>query len=220
VCAAGGAPLAFVDPDDAPRGVAYEAHIAATGRVPTRLVPHDLYNAIVWLALPRLKRRLNALQAEAIARAGIGPARGLVRDAATLLDENGALIVTRDAVLPALLRARAWRAAFVEQRARWAQARVIVVGHALLEKLDAPYKAITAHVRVIAADADAPLAAIDAAAAASLDESLAPASLLPLPVLGVPGWWPANAEPAFYDDGAVFRSAPVWARGAAGRPRG
>nr|WP_265343094.1 MULTISPECIES: DUF3025 domain-containing protein [Burkholderia] len=28
----------------------------------------------------------------------------------------------------------------------------------------------------------------------------------PLPVLGVPGWCDANAEAAFYDDPAVFRS--------------
>jgi len=27
----------------------------------------------------------------------------------------------------------------------------------------------------------------------------------PLPVLGVPGWWPANADHRFYDDPAVFR---------------
>ncbi|MBN3821090.1 DUF3025 domain-containing protein, partial [Paraburkholderia sp. Se-20369] len=30
--------------------------------------------------------------------------------------------------------------------------------------------------------------------------------LSPLPVLGVPGWCAENAEPAFYDDPAVFRS--------------
>ena len=28
---------------------------------------------------------------------------------------------------------------------------------------------------------------------------------LPLPVLGVPGWWDANEAPGFYDDNAVFR---------------
>ena len=32
--------------------------------------------------------------------------------------------------------------------------------------------------------------------------------LCPLPLLGVPGWWPANADPAFYDDASVFRSRP------------
>ena len=27
----------------------------------------------------------------------------------------------------------------------------------------------------------------------------------PLPILGVPGWWAANADPLFYDDADVFR---------------
>lgn len=27
----------------------------------------------------------------------------------------------------------------------------------------------------------------------------------PLPVLGIPGWWGANENPAFYDDPQVFR---------------
>ena len=27
----------------------------------------------------------------------------------------------------------------------------------------------------------------------------------PLPVLGVPGWWPDNAKLGFYDDAEVFR---------------
>lgn len=28
---------------------------------------------------------------------------------------------------------------------------------------------------------------------------------LPLPVLGVPGWWNSNEQIGFYDDAAVFR---------------
>ncbi|MFG5409680.1 DUF3025 domain-containing protein [Piscinibacter sakaiensis] len=42
-----------------------------------------------------------------------------------------------------------------------------------------------------------------------LDVAMAPPRHRPLPVLGVPGWWPANADPAFYDDPAVFRPAPA-----------
>ena len=34
---------------------------------------------------------------------------------------------------------------------------------------------------------------------------LSPRLLLPLPVLGIPGWWPANENPGFYADTAVFR---------------
>jgi hypothetical protein len=34
-----------------------------------------------------------------------------------------------------------------------------------------------------------------------------PADLFPLPVLGIPGWWPANENASFYDDREIFRPA-------------
>ena len=55
--------------------------------------------------------------------------------------------------------------------------------------------------------------ALDAWLACDLQPSrLAAKPFSPLPVLGVPGWWPENADPAFYDDGAVFRPARSTAR--------
>ena len=36
-------------------------------------------------------------------------------------------------------------------------------------------------------------------------QRLAAKGHLPLPVLGVPGWWPDNEMPAFYEDERVFR---------------
>jgi hypothetical protein len=204
VATASGRPIEFVAACDARTGRAYEAHIAATGRVPTRLNRHDLFNALVWLAFPRTKARLNALQAGAIARDGIGGRRGPLRDAATLFDENGALLVTAGPDLPALLRARHWKAAFVNRRGDWDSVRVWVFGHALMDKLVAPYKAITAHVLAIDLPAGAALAEVDLALAARLDERFDPTELLPLPMLSVPGW-SGNAEPIYYDDAAVFR---------------
>jgi hypothetical protein len=44
-----------------------------------------------------------------------------------------------------------------------------------------------------------------AAAASLLDDRLSPRRLLPLPVLGIPGWSAANADPSFYCDALVFR---------------
>ena len=35
--------------------------------------------------------------------------------------------------------------------------------------------------------------------------ALATKPFTPLPVLGVPGWWPENSGAAFYDDPRVFR---------------
>jgi len=188
-------PLCFVPQAALPPGEAYEAFIHRRACVPTRNNLHDFFNGLVWLAQPVLKRRLNALQAGEIARHGVGSRRGAARDALTLFDENGALLEAPPPLWQAL-RQRDWPALFITHRALWADARLVVVGHALLEKLaTAPRKALTAH--VLQADA---VLAMDAAAWAAKPFS-------PLPVLGVPGWWPANADPGFYDDPAVFRPA-------------
>lgn len=201
-----GRPVRFVAADAA-AGRAYEAHIGATGEVPTRDNLHDFFNALVWLAFPRTKARLNALQAGAIARAGIGQRRGALRDAATLLDENGLLFVTERADLVTALRRHDWATVFVEQRAAWAtDVRALVFGHALMEKLTAPYKAATAHALPVALPARATRADIDARVGAQLSERFAPRMLLPLPVFGIPGW-ADNDDPAFYDDDTVFRPA-------------
>ncbi|EGD03465.1 hypothetical protein B1M_16340, partial [Burkholderia sp. TJI49] len=51
------------------------------------------------------------------------------------------------------------------------------------------------------------VAHVDAQVAAELAaRELTSRDFSPLPVLGVPGWWAANADPAFYADPAVFRS--------------
>jgi hypothetical protein len=90
----------------------------------------------------------------------------------------------------------------------WAQARLVLFGHALLEKLVTPYKSITAHVLAepVPAALGDDLAAWDAWLAPQLDaHALARKPFTPLPVLGVPGWWPANEAPGFYADAGVFR---------------
>lgn len=202
-------PLQFVDADDAPTGIAYEAHIFATGRVPTRCNRHDLFNALVWLMFPLTKARLNELQAAAIARDGVR-SRGTLRDAATLFDENGAVLVARDQALPALLRAHRWREAFVDRRCDWERAFVVCFGHALMDKLAQPFKGITAHTLVIIAG-DETIDVLDQKLSEVIDVQFGASLLTPLPVLGVPGWWPANAAATFYDDAAVFRH--VRARG-------
>ena len=185
-------PLRFVPQTDLPTGEAYEAFIHRTGQVPTRDNLHDFFNGLVWLHQPAIKHRLNHLQAAEIKRNGVGTVRGPLRDALTLFDENGAVLAAPEPLLDAL-RQRDWPALFITHRACWAEARLTLVGHALLEKLStAPRKALTAH--VLLAD---PLA-LDA-------DGWASKPFWPLPVLGVPGWWPSNRDPAFYADSAVFR---------------
>jgi hypothetical protein len=212
-----GLPVRFVPQAALPEGTAYEEHIGATGCVPTRDNLHDFFNGLVWLSFPLVKRALNALQAAQIARDGIRGQRGPARDAATLFDENAAVLVVLDDLaghaLADALRNHRWREAFVERAGAFgAQAQVWLFGHALMEKLVAPYKAITAHTLVVPAPAayfalargeqqgwlDAHVA--DRLRAAGLHKT----DFTPLPVLGIPGLW-APQDDAFYDDTTVFR---------------
>lgn len=192
--------IRFVEQAALPDGEPYESFIARTGCVPTRDNLHDLLNGLVWLSYPRAKRRLNLIHAEEItARGSVAGARGPLRDALTLFDENAAILQAPPMLVDAL-RARNWRSLFIDHRAQWTSARLALFGHALLEKLMQPRKGITAHVWLVEE-------ASDEAIAASLSPArLAAKDFLPLPVLGVPGWWPANDSPSFYEDPDVFRT--------------
>ncbi|MFD2754681.1 DUF3025 domain-containing protein [Comamonas terrae] len=201
----------FVPQGALPPGQAYEAFIRAERRIPTRDNLHDFFNGLIWLHWPVLKQHLNAMQAAAIVQQGVGAQRGPLRDAITVLDENGALLLAPQRLCEAL-RHRRWHALFVELRPLWAQACVLPIGHALLEKLVAPRKPITAHVICVAREAaGVPQegAALDAWLSASAHAgacNLAAKPYLPLPVLGIPGWWPENENFSFYDDSLVFRA--------------
>lgn len=210
-------PVSFVAQDQLPAGLAYEAYIHATGMIPTRNNLHDFFNGLVWLHWPRSKARLNALQMAQIERLGIGKARGPARDAATLLDENAAILAVRDNptghLLMQALQQHAWLELFLTRREQFqAHVQVILFGHALMEKLARPYKAITAHCLIvwmpdqIAAMPDgAQRSWIDRAVAERLaSDDWLPSGFAPMPVLGVPGWWP-NQDIQFYSDASVFR---------------
>ena len=98
--------------------------------------------------------------------------------------------------------------------AAWGQAcEAHIFGHALLEKLIAPYKACTGHAWIVEVEPAYFLAA-DAERRAILDlhvsdrlasEPVSSRCFTPLPVLGVPGWWQENEARSFYDDPHVFR---------------
>ena len=199
------APVQFVPQSALPAGEAYEAFIYRTGQVPTRDGLHDFFNGLCWLHFPLTKRRLNQLQAAQIAESGIQPVRGPARDGLTVFDENAAFFQGPDALWDALA-AKDWQSLFVTLRPLWAQAHLVLFGHALLEKLVSPRKPITAHV-YRAQTATNSIADLDAWMAADLSaEKLATKPFAHLPVLGVPGWWPANEDPSFYADASVFRA--------------
>jgi len=199
----------------------YEKHIFETGQVSTRDDNwHDLFNALVWCLLPRLKAAFNAMHYDHLCQES-GGSRGKLRDALTLLDESGVIVLgSRLDVLEALA-ARDWVRAFFSMRAcRSDELRIIVCGHGLLEKFLDPYKSITAHALLVQVSEQAVRQAGDGVLRRS-DNKLAlellggrlfdsPAGLSPLPLMGIPGWWPAGVQDDdFYSDRAVFRLPPA-----------
>ena len=238
----GGAPLRFAPPAAPSRAfeAQYEARVFRTGAVATRPGDaHDLFNALVWMTFPATKATFNRIHYEQmLARRG-ERLRGTPRDVLTLFDEAGVIVPCADASLAALLAAHEWKTLFWARRADVARAmRFFVFGHAIYEKALAPYKGVTAKALVVDVDAaflaaplERQLGRMDERAAAYFADprSLASTRILPpLPVLGVPGWDPANGRGEYYDDSAQFRplaAGPTGtragsARGRARSPRG
>ena len=198
--------MEFVSQGELPSDIAYETFIYSHKRVPTRDNLHDFFNGLCWLRFPQAKSHLNFLQAQEITSQGVGATRGPLRDALTLFDENVLFLQSSDALWQAL-QDRDWIKLFVQLRDEWQSAHVVTFGHALLQKLVTPYKSITAHVYRIASDVEAQDdQALDDWLASNLQPNfLATKPFLPLPVLGIPGWWPENKDASFYADTQVFR---------------
>jgi hypothetical protein len=202
---------------------AYEARIYADAEMHVRQgLWHDLFNLLAWLAFPETKAALNARHCD---RGDADPPtfhpprvpRSRVRDALTLLDENGAIVASSDAGLLDLVRAFEWKQLFWHQRARLLRSmQVFTIGHGLAEQALAPYIGLCAHSVLLAVPADfdcltraQQVTAIDTLAARLVrrgDSFVTPQALAPLPVLGMPGWWPDNAHESFYDNVAYFRT--------------
>jgi len=126
-----------------------------------------------------------------------------------VFDENAALLVAPQPLWDALL-ARQWQRLFIELRPLWREARLVLFGHALLEKLANPRKQITAHVYQAqpVVDGMESLEGLDAWVASDLSAAkLAGKPFAHLQVLGVPGWWAENGNFSFYEDSEIFRPA-------------
>ena len=219
--------LQFVSQKALPEDEAYERFIGTTGNIPTRDNLHDLFNGSIWLTFPKTKALLNYYHMLEIKEQGIGASRGRVRDTITVFDENGAILVTAESSIGKALIDFNWQESLVAPRDKWdnpkqlnkqAQAAVYIFGHALLEKLLHPRKALCAHSIVINVTQDffalslsERINLLDQKVADYMDALLSqpdvtPRKLSPLPILGVPHYWAENANSSFYDDSHVFRS--------------
>ncbi|HET7669544.1 MAG TPA: DUF3025 domain-containing protein [Burkholderiales bacterium] len=180
----------------------YELQAYETGRIATRADNlHDWFNALAWLAFPRTKARMNAMHAAEIPRER--GQRGPMRDLLTVFDEGGVLVACADGELIRLVRELRWKELFCTHRSRVRSAmRLVVLGHAALEKALEPWPGITCKALFVN-----PEGSLDDQAAswlAHLGPGARARDLAPLPVFGYPGW-AENDRPAFYDDDRYFR---------------
>ncbi len=188
-------------------GLHYEQRIAERGEIATRERNwHDLFNALIWLRYPGLKRALNARQMAEIAH--MGPRqRSRAQCALTHFDEAGVVVALRDPSLLPLWDAHDWHGLFWRERAAWRDGRiqVEVFGHALFEHALTPGQLLVGKALVVAEAS--PAAAIEACAQAiRAGEVLCdPLELRPLPLAGVPGWHSGNERESFFSEAPCFR---------------
>ena len=217
-----GKPIHFVAHETSPQEFArqYEPRIYLAGEVQTRTQNwHDLFNSLVWLTFPRAKATLNQLHYQELLREherGFGNHRGPLRDAATLFDESGVVVVSADAELSALLRNFEWKELFWRRRpALLVGMKFLIFGHGLYEKALNPYSGMTGKALVLNVEQQffnqtlsVQLDQIDLMLAQHLSGSTA-AALTPLPLLGYPAWSADNAEESYYDNQNYFRSRSI-----------
>lgn len=197
-------------------GQGFETLTFTQGHVRVRPIDwHDLLNALVWMVFPTAKASINLRHQQEI-DAQVDNTRSAVRDALTHFDEDGMIVLSADTSLSALLQGFAWKDLFWMQRDEVARSmRFVPFGHALYDKLRKPFIGVTAKALVFEVEADV-LALDREAMRAHIDRLLglhildamrmtSPKVLQPVPLLGVPGWWPQNEDPAFYDDADYFR---------------
>ncbi|NIO38759.1 MAG: DUF3025 domain-containing protein, partial [Burkholderiales bacterium] len=168
---------------------------------------HDLFNALVWMTFPFTKAAINARHYELL-QGRIGGQRSAVGDALTLFDEDGIVALSSDKRVLELVRQFRWRELFWECREIVrSEMRFVVFGHAMYEKALRPFVGMTAKsilLHVPGKMLDLPGAAFNDA----IDQRVAAyvrdprnlthgKALAPLPVLGIPGWWPQNEASNF-----------------------
>ncbi len=194
----------------------YEEIIFEKGVIPTRLENwHDFFGATVWRLFPRTKALLNALHMQEIEIHG-KQHRSRCRNALTLFDECGVVMaVSDDSWEPAFCDHR-WEDVFIARRGEWgATIRPYLFGHANYEMLTRPFAGLTGKALFIKVNSE--IFCKDLAAQyAYLDEVLWAMireqgvlndnkSMSPLPLLGVPGWYRGNEDPAYYNNKDYFR---------------
>jgi len=217
-----GMPLRFVAQQTGklPLEDQYEPRCYLRGEVQTRAGNlHDLFNALVWLTFPKIKSVINARHYHELTSGSELPTnagRGNVRDVNTLFDESGVIVVYADAELAGLLRNFKWKELFWQRRERVRTGMgFYLFGHGLYEKALRPYIGMTGQGLLLAVEPEffswqlaQQLAHVDGLLADQLAQPgnfCSTRDLLPVPLLGIPGWAADTNNATYYDNAAYFR---------------
>lgn len=196
----------------------YEHFIYETQQIPTRAENwHDFFGALIWCLFPKTKALLNQLHMAEIAEHG-QQQRSKLRNKLTLLDECGVLLCLEPEQLAhaEFLRQHQWQQSFVTKRSDWWQGvRPVIFGHAIYEMATMPFIGLTAKCYFMSVPegfCDWSLTDTYTFLDEKLEQQIANTSLLldnqqltPLPLLGVPHWYPTNSEQTFYANTEYFR---------------
>ncbi|MEE2786890.1 MAG: GNAT family N-acetyltransferase [Myxococcota bacterium] len=202
------------------KAVQYHRHIAEQQEVPLETgSQHDGWNVLTWLAFPATKLALMNRHCQAYAtRSTCAPGRRSVEeDTLTHFDESGIIVLTTSRTVIRRIRSFEWKTLFWTERESFlATTRVLVFGHGLAQKLTDPFLGLVGHARLELV-APSLLDQPDSTLIRFADERVAEGlerghtfrsmrTLHPLPLLGVPGFWPEKQDAAFYDNPQYFRA--------------
>lgn len=184
---------------------------------------HDVMNALVWLTFPKTKRAISEAHV-ALGVTADGKTRPRRRDVLTLFDEAGIIILSQRDDLKRLHEGHEWRRLFVDHRTDFIRdARPILFGHGSLEQLGSnPHRGLTVKALWLPFPPDSSLNDVDAWFARQIVAGTllgATERRLPLPLLGIPGWFAETEDASCYDDVEVFRPLPA-RNGQADQPHG
>ncbi|CCQ11887.1 probable putative transmembrane protein [Pseudoalteromonas luteoviolacea B = ATCC 29581] len=194
----------------------YEAVIYETGQVPTRLENwHDLFGALIWCLFPKTKSLLNYLHVQEIQREGLKK-RTVKRNAITLFDECGVIVITSNEAHLKALQMHQWKNVFIEHRERWgSEIEAVLFGHANYEMLTEPFIGLTGKMLPVVVsseffslDLDEKLKYLDTELVRLIEQECYldnNKQMSPLPLLGVPGWSADNLDPHYYNNTDYFR---------------
>jgi hypothetical protein len=206
--------LTFVAaPEKKVSAVEYETRIVAEHELIVNDSLHDFFNACIWLTFPKIKRVISELHVEL----GVGEhnRRPRRRDVLTLFDESGLMLFCEPALcekFKVLNETHQWKTLFVERRREFIEhVRPILFGHGALEQLASNWhRGVTVKAQWLPLHCDTTLGELDTFLSEAIRTNNAlrdDERRIPIPLLGVPGWFAENNDANCYDCVDVFRPA-------------